>query len=82
VEAKFFHAGADKGRRADEVGVDEDVAVRRSDEVGGEVTATDVVEVVGDLERGEGSGPLGVDLGVRGGGEEKYNERKEATHSC
>src|SRR5215469_3979772 len=71
VEAETFDAGADLRRRAFEIGVDEDVSCGRGDEVGGEVAAAYVVEVVGDLERGDGGSPVGVGLGMRW----KYQEK-------
>ena len=44
-------AFCDQGRRRFEIAVDEDVALRRDDEVGGEVFAADIVEISGDAER-------------------------------
>ena len=36
----------------------------RGDEIDGEVAGADVVEVVGDLEGGDGGGPVGIALGA------------------
>ena len=61
---------ADLWRRGGQVGVDENVAGRGGDEVGGEIAAADIVEVWGDAERGSGRGPVGVGLGLKRRGEE------------
>jgi len=60
MEAELGNTPLNKRRRHGEAGVDEDVALRRDDEVGGEVLAADVVEVVGDAEGRDGGGPLRV----------------------
>ena len=80
AEAELLDAVADLGRRGLEVGVDENVAGGGGDEVGGEVAAADVVEVVGDLERGEGSGPLRLDLGGSVKGDEENESGEKAAH--
>src|ERR1039457_404405 len=54
--------GGDRGLKA---AVDEDVALRRDEEIGGEIFAADVIEVTGDAEGREGIGPGGN----RGGGD-------------
>ena len=59
VEAEGFNALLDEGRAGFEVAVDEDVALGRDDEIGGEVLAADVIEVAGDAEGREGLGPGG-----------------------
>lgn len=69
---------ADLRGRGLEVGVDEDVAAGRGDEVGGEVAAADVVEVAGDPEGGDRRGPVPGDLGgERGGGHREEEEEGE-----
>ena len=65
IEAERFDALADLRRGRCEIAVDEDVALRRDDEVGGEIFAADVVEIAGDAERREGLGPGGIDSGAR-----------------
>jgi len=75
VKAELLDAVADLWWRGLEVGVDEDVALRRGDEVGREVAAADVVKVVGDAEGREGRGPVGVLVGA--GGEREKGEGEE-----
>ena len=53
-----------------QVAVDEDVALRRGDEVGGEIFAADVIEIAGDAEGRKRPGPRGRIL------------RREATNGC
>src|SRR6185437_13445785 len=50
-----------------EVAVDQDQAVRRRDEVAGEGSGADVVEIPGDMEGWKGLGPRRIDL--RGDGQ-------------
>ena len=52
----------DQRRRRFEIAVDEDVALRRDDEVGGEVLAAHVVEISGDAERRETAWSSGGNL--------------------
>ena len=63
----------DLRRRGFEIAVDEDVALRRGDQVGGQVLAADVVEIAGDAEWREGRGPL-----RRVGGELQPQRRRTA----
>ena len=68
IEAELLDAGTDLDGRGDEVAVDEDVSAGRGDEVTGQVTAADVVEVPGDAEGRHGGGPVGVEIGFESGG--------------
>ena len=63
VEAELRDAFLDQRRRGCQAGVDQDVAGRRDDEIGGEVLAADVVEVVGDAEGCDRGGPVGREPG-------------------
>ena len=62
VETELFDTFADERRRGRQAGVYEDVPGWRDDQVGAEVLAADVVQVVGDAERSDGRGPPGVCL--------------------
>jgi hypothetical protein len=64
TEAKLLDAVFDLRWGCFEIGVDQDIAGGRGDEVGRKVLAANVVEVVGDLEGGKGRCPLRLDLGV------------------
>ena len=64
-EAEGLDASADQRDRGFKTAVDEDVALRRDDEIGGEIFAADVIEVAGDAEGRERIGPGRV----RGGNE-------------
>jgi hypothetical protein len=77
VEAELLDGGTDLGWGGWEVGVDEDVAGGGGDEVGGEILAADVEEIVGDAERCDGGGPDGFELGGEVGGEAEDQEGKE-----
>ena len=58
VKAKCLDALFDlRGRRV-EIAVDEDVALWRGDQVGGQILAADVVEIARDVERRERRGPF------------------------
>jgi len=70
VEAEFLDAGADLDGRGNQIAVDENVSAGSGDEVTGEVAAADVVEIAGDTEGRHGSGPVGVEAGTRGGGQD------------
>ncbi len=69
VEAELFHTMANLRRRRGEIGVDEDVAFRRDDKIGGEIARADVVEVARDAEGSDWGGPRGGH-GVAGGASE------------
>ena len=60
LEPEPFDARAELRNRLDEVAVDEDVALRRSDKVARQVLRTDVVQVPGDAEGREGFRPRRV----------------------
>jgi hypothetical protein len=62
MKAKPLDTVADQRDGTFEVRVDENVARGRHNEVRGEVLAADVVEVVGDTERGDRRGPRGACL--------------------
>ena len=76
AESESLDVLADLGRRGSQIAVDEDVALRRGDEVRGEIVAADVVQVAGDPEGSVVGGPLRVDRsGERSGGGEEQNEQ-------
>ena len=54
VEAEGLDALANQRQEDFEIAVDEDEALRRDDEVGGEVFAADVIEIAGDAEGRKG----------------------------
>ena len=56
-EAEGFDRLFDLWWRGLKVGVDEDVALRGNDEVGGEILRADVVKIANDLEGREGLDP-------------------------
>lgn len=59
AKAELFDAAANlRGGRL-EVGVDEDVAFRGNDKIGGQIARSDIVEVARDLEWSDRSGPVG-----------------------
>jgi hypothetical protein len=84
LEAELLDAGADLRGGAGKVGVDENVALGRGDEVAGKVAAANIVEMVGDLEGWERGGPVGVLLRGQGcGNGEGEDEAKQKAHgSC
>ena len=81
LEAKGFHAGADLCRGGLKIGVDEDVALRRSDQVAGEIARADVVEIVRNLERRKRGGPVRVLVCPGEGGEKEQTECQGKAHS-
>ena len=62
LEAEALDALADGGHILLEVAVDQDVALRRGDQIHGEVRRPDVIEVAGNLEAGNGAVPVRVSL--------------------
>lgn len=82
VEAELLDTGANlRGRRSD-AGVDEDVAFGRHHKVDGEILAAHVVEVVGDLEGGDGRCPArGRGRAGEGGKEEEKEQQAQAAHA-
>src|SRR6185312_11100710 len=77
AEAEGLNAGANLRRRRFQIPIDEDVAGRRDDEIGGEVAAADIVEVSGNAEGLLRSGPFRIDLAM-----ERSNCQKDAEQSC
>lgn len=77
VKAEFFDAVLDLRDGALEVAVDEDVALRGGDEVGGEVAAADVVEVSGDTEWLLRRVPVGVVLREESAGKKNGESQGE-----
>jgi hypothetical protein len=64
-ETKRLNGLLDLRRRRFKVGIDEDVALGRDDEVRGEILRTDVIEVAGNSEGREGLDPGRVRFGER-----------------
>ena len=60
VKSQALDILLDRGHGAFEIAIDENVALRRRDQVGGQVLAADVVNVGDDLVRRERSGPVGI----------------------
>ncbi len=63
VEAEFLNARANLWRGSGEVAVDEDEALRRDDEIAGQVAAADVVEIGGDAVGRDDGGPVWIWIG-------------------
>ena len=63
LEAELFDALLDERRRRFKIAVDEDVASGRDDEVAGEISAANVIEIPSDVKGRERGGPIGRDLG-------------------
>jgi hypothetical protein len=80
LEPQLLHARANLRRRRFEVGVDQDVPVRRGDEVCRQVLTADIVEIVSDLERRQRRRPLRIDFRECSAGEKQGEEREEAAH--
>ena len=64
LEPQLFDAGLDERDVRLEIAVDENVALRRGDQIVRESLASHVVQVSGDLERWEGLGPVPWAVGV------------------
>ena len=67
LESEFLDAGANQRDVGLEIAVDQDVPLRRRDQVVREPLAADVVEIAGDPERRKRLGPVGRLLGRRAG---------------
>ena len=61
-ESELLDALLDRLRGVANTAVDEDVSLRRRDQIGREVVASDPVDVPDDFERWEGLGPLWIVL--------------------
>jgi len=77
AKAKLLHAPANLGGRCAQVAVDEDVALRCDDEIRGEVSAANVVDVPDHAMRREESCPVGVRLRKKAGGKDTSGEKRE-----
>jgi hypothetical protein len=77
MEAEGLDALLDEGHAGFKVAIDENVALERDEEIGGEVFAADIVEVAGDAEGGKGFGPAGSLEGGLGGEQEGRGEKYE-----
>jgi hypothetical protein len=62
-ETQGFHAALDERRGSFEACVDENIALRRRDEVAGQVVSADVIYVSDDAMGGKRAGPFRVRLG-------------------
>ena len=62
AESQVFDVLPDRGDGAFEIAIDENVALRCRDQVGGQVFAADVIDIGDDLVRWKRLGPLGVVL--------------------
>src|ERR1700730_4510383 len=73
-EPKLLDAVADEGNRTVQVRIDENVALRRDDQVRRQVLAAHVVKVVGDAKGRNGRGPIRVLLSLQ--------HRREQDQQC
>jgi hypothetical protein len=78
----FYAAANERGRRL-KVGVDEDVALGRDDEICGKIARSDIVKVAGDVDGCKRSGPVSGDCVRRfeTEGEEKSEDNEADTHA-
>jgi hypothetical protein len=67
LESQFFDAGSNQRYIRFEIAVDEDVPLRRGDEIVREPFAADVVEISGDAKRRKRLGPFSVSLRQQAG---------------
>jgi len=74
LKVEFIDAGRNERQRLLEVAVDEDVALRRGDEISREVFGADAVEVPRDLMRRKG---LDLGCGLGGGQVEGHEEAEQ-----
>src|SRR5207237_222931 len=77
LEAELLDAGANQWDVRLEIAVDEDVALRRRDEVIRQPFAADVIQIAGDPERRKWLRPVGAILRRRPVGDRRRRERGE-----
>src|SRR5690349_21398232 len=77
AKAELFDAVADEGDVGVHAAVDEDMALRRGDEIGGQAFAAHIVDVGDDAVRGKGGGPVGRVLGGNAAGHDSEGKKEK-----
>ena len=81
VEPELFHTGLDLLRSLTDAGVDQDVSLRRGDQIRGQIVRTHPVEVPDDAKRREGAGPVRIALREACRGDREASAHQERDQS-
>ena len=60
AKAQLFHTRANLRRRRNQIRIDQHISLRGDHKVTGKVPAAHVIKIVGNSERREGRGPIGI----------------------
>ena len=79
-EAELLDALLDERQILFEVGVDQDVALRRVDQVDGQIGGADIVEIAGDLKRWKLGVPIRIGLRQHDGRSQEEQQERSSHH--